>query len=122
MCFVPQGFHVYAHPPLPCSTCEKGWGVILFGFVWMLGSGRANTKVRRYGRGTLSFTVPQGSTGPQGTLGKPVFDIDFWVIFLDFCGIFEIFCQLLKFFVEKTCFFSFSRQNHTESFRNFFKN
>ena len=33
------------------------------------------------GRGTLSFTIPQGSTGPQGTLGKLVFH-DLWIIFL----------------------------------------
>ena len=35
----------------------------------------------RYGRGTLSFTVPQGSTGPQGTLGKPVFSLIFRFLF-----------------------------------------
>ena len=52
------------------------------------------------------------STGVStGVLRKPVF-----------LRIFKVLCQILCFLLEKTCFLSFSKQNHAESSRNFVKN
>ena len=63
---------------------------------------------------------PQGSTGPQGSLGIPR-NLGFFCIFWDFWGIFWIFGQILRFLVKIMWFLSFSSKNDAESLWNFVK-
>ena len=60
--------------------------------------------------------------GPQETIGKYVFPLFVEQLSFNFWGTFLIWGLFLCFLISKPCFFSFSRQNHAESFRNFVKN
>ena len=64
--------------------------------------------------------APQGSTGPQGSLGIPRKPY-FYIFLLSFWSIFGILGQILRFWVKIIWFFSFSNKNDAESSRNFVK-
>ena len=63
---------------------------------------------------------PQGSSGPQGSLGNP--RKTYIYLFFYICwGIFWIFGQILRFLIRITWFLSFSSKNDAESLCHFVK-